>query len=289
MHRSANPRVPRLLPTSVPEFRPDLPPRCLRDRLLRRLQWHLALHDPVREPRNTEPRLGELRRWQQQRLAGSFAGYLADPRTRPAAEFFLDDLYGDCDFSRRDRDVARVLPKMAALLPERMLVTAADGIELGALSHAFDLRMAAWLARALPADAAIDVPAYAAAYRGVARPRLRRHQIALVARIGAALDHAVQLPALWNLLRMCRVPARLAGLDALQSFLERGFGAFRRLDGGADFVGLIVAQETAVSERLFAGEPDPFGVPAPAACRPPPADPASASSARGSGRGRPGR
>ncbi|MBS0193204.1 MAG: hypothetical protein JSR34_03090 [Proteobacteria bacterium] len=231
----------------------------MRARVLRRLAWHRDLHDAQREPRNLAPRLPDLRRWQQQRLAAGFAGFLADARTRPAAEFFLSDLYGDRDFSGRDRDVARVLPKMAKLLPTRMLVTATDGIELAALSHAFDLRMAAALDRALPSDTPIDTAAYAAAYRHVGLPHLRRHQIALVGRIGGALDQAVRMPALWSLLKMCRVPARMAGLDALQSFLERGFGAFRTLDGAQDFVGRIVTAETEVSRRLFAGDADPFG------------------------------
>lgn len=227
--------------------------------MLHRLVCHRALHDAAIEPRNRDPRLPELRRWQQQRLAASFAGFLADPRTRPAAEFFLDDLYGDRDFSGRDRDLARVLPKMAALLPAKMVATAADGIELAALSHALDLRMAAALSASLPEGDAIDAASYSDAYRAVGLPRLRRRQIMLVARIGAALDQAVRMPALWGLLKMCRVPAKLAGLDALQSFLERGFGAFRKLDGAADFVGRIVAQEHKASRRLFAGDSDPFG------------------------------
>ncbi|MBS0212993.1 MAG: hypothetical protein JSR26_07430 [Proteobacteria bacterium] len=243
---------------TAPDRCARLPLAVLRARLLQRLQWHRSLHDAQRDPRNALARLADLRRWQQRRLAAGFAAFLAEPRTRPAAEFFLSDLYGDRDFSGRDRDVARVLPKMAKLLPTRMLVAATDGIELAALSHAFDLRMAAALDRALALAAPIDTAAYAAAYRHVGLPRLRRQQIVLVGRIGGALDQAVRMPALWSLLKMCRVPARLAGLDELQSFLERGFGAFRTLDGAQDFVGRIVAAETAVSRRLFAGDPDPF-------------------------------
>jgi len=87
---------------------------------------------------------------------------------------------------------------------------------------------------------------------------LRRAQIDLIASIGGALDAAVHAPALWRLLQLSRLPAKLAGLGALQSFLERGFGAFRVLGGADDFVGSIVAQEIEVSRRLFASEPDPF-------------------------------
>lgn len=232
----------------------------LRRRVLRRLQWLKAVQDPVAEPRNRDPRLPELRRWQMERLGRSFAHYLAEPRTRPAAEFFLSDLYGDRDFSGRDRDVARVLPKMMGILPAKMIVTAADGVELHALSHALDLRMAQALSSTLPQTAPIDEAAYAQAYRAVGLPHLRLHQIGLIECIGVALDNAVHTPTLWQLLKLSRLPAKLAGLDALQSFLERGFGAFRVLGGADDFVGGIVDQETAVSRRLFAGEADPFRV-----------------------------
>ena len=44
-------------------------------------------------------------------------GALADPTRRAAAMFFLTDVYGDHDFSRRDADIARVIPIMRPLLP----------------------------------------------------------------------------------------------------------------------------------------------------------------------------
>ena len=56
-----------------------------------------------------------------------------------------------------------------------------------------------------------------------------------------------------------RQVARAAGLDALQSFLERGCTAFAGLGDVADFLGDIRRSETAAMQRLFAGHPDPFG------------------------------
>ena len=233
-------------------------PDALRFRVLHRLTCQRALHDPVLEPRNRDLRLPELRRWQMQRLAASFKGFLDDPVSRPAAEFFLSDLYGDHDFSGRDNDVARILPLMTRILPAHMIATTGDALALSALSHALDLRMAEALSHALKPRQAIDAGNYADAYRRVGHRRLRREQIALIERIGSALDAAVHAPALWRLLQLSRLPAKLAGLGALQSFLERGFGAFRVLGGAEDWVGSIVAQEIEFSRRLFAGEPDPF-------------------------------
>ena len=233
-------------------------PDALRQRVLHRLACQRALFDPELEPRNRDPRLPELQRWQMRRLAASFQQLLDDPASRPAAEFFLSDLYGDHDFSGRDRDAARILPKMTRILPAHMIATAGDAIALSALSHAFDLRMAAALSRVLPTSQSIDATSYADAYRSVGHRRLRREQIALISRIGSALGAAVHKPALWRLLRMSRLPARLAGLSALQSFLERGFGAFRVLGDADAFVSRIVAQEAEISRRLFACVREPF-------------------------------
>lgn len=185
---------------------------------------------------------------------------LADPRMQPAAEFFLTDLYGDRDFSARDRDAGRILPLMARLLPDSLLRAAADAIELALLSHAFDLAMADRLARRKKPGAIITERDYVSAYREVGCPRLRRRQIELIGRVGADLDAAVKKHGVHRLLKASRIPAQLAGLSELQSFLERGFSAFAELGGAEDFLGRIDRQEREVSRRLFAGEPDPFGV-----------------------------
>src|SRR5688572_20766314 len=107
-------------------------------RLARVIEANRRGRDAACEPRNRSPWLPVLQRWQAARLERSFVDFLAQPRTEPAARFFLDDLYGDYDVSARDRNVERVLPLMRKLLPAHLIETAADAIELAWLSHAFD-------------------------------------------------------------------------------------------------------------------------------------------------------
>lgn len=223
------------------------------------LQRHQRLHDPVREPRNGLRWLGELRRWQAARLRRSFARFLQDPERRPAAEFFLSDVYGDHDFARRDADIARVLPMMQGLLPERLLATVADGIELGAVTHAMDLDVAEALEGIAPRRRRLDDALYAAAYRAAGGRALRERQIALIERVGNGLAAALAMPGMIGMLRMARGPARLAGLSELQGFLERGFTAFGALGDARGFIAEIVAEERRAMRRLFAGDPAPFG------------------------------
>jgi len=226
-------------------------------RLARIMEANRRLRDPDLTPGNRLTMLPRLQRWQAARLRAAFTDFLADPAMRPAAEFFLSDLYGDHDVSARDRNVERVMPLMRRILPGPLIGAAADAIELAALSHAFDLRMAEYLAADGGGDA-IDAARYGSAYRAVGKPRLRQRQIELIVDVGKLLDRAVRKPWLWRLLKVSRLPAKAAGLSELQSFLERGFSAFRELGGARTFLVEIARREREVSRRLFASHPDPF-------------------------------
>ena len=68
--------------------------------LLAQLQRSQALHNEG--VADIEYELSRLRRWQSTRLARTHADVLHNPRYRPAAEFFLDELYGDRDFRQRE-------------------------------------------------------------------------------------------------------------------------------------------------------------------------------------------
>lgn len=227
-----------------------------------RLAWllgrHQALHDPAQEPRNRLRWVPEVRRWQAERLEASFDRFLRDPKRRPAAQFFLSDIYNDNDFSRRDADVARVLPMMQRLLPATLLTAVADAIELGLLTHAFDLRLARVLQRIAPQRRKLDAALYAQAYREAGLPRLRGHQIDLLAHVGLGLGHALRLPGVAMLLKLSRGPAKAAGLTELQGFLERGYAAFSQLGDVRAFTAEIEQDERDVARRLFDGDPEPF-------------------------------
>lgn len=228
------------------------------DRLARLMARHQALHDPAVEPRNQSPWLAELRRWQSARLKRSFRWFLHDPRRRPAAGFFLTDVYGERDFSRRDSDIARVLPMMRRLLPDKLLGTVADAIELGVVTQTLDLSMVDVLHRLAPRRRRLDEALYAEAYREVGGQAARARQIALIGKVGRGFGKALKLPGVAALLAFSRGPAKLAGLSELQGFLERGFGAFETLGDVEDFIREIELEESELSQRLFAGDPAAF-------------------------------
>jgi hypothetical protein len=220
----------------------------------RDLRTHLATLKALRgAPEDNPPRLSELKRWQAQRLAASYTDVSCVPRYRAATAFFLDDLYGPKDFSARDQAMMRIVPTMARLLPASAVETAALAIELEALSETLDHRVA----RALP-PGPIDDSSYAKAYREAGTREERERQVALIGEVGKRLDALVKRPLVLRTLKLMRTPARLAGLEDLQDFLERGFESFRLMEGAGEFLALIHERETAILNRLFSGAAQPF-------------------------------
>ena len=65
-------------------------------------------------------------------------------------------------------------------------------------------------------------------------------------------------PLIRTALAMMRQPAKLAGMSALQDFLERGFAAFRDMNGASDFLATIDERETRIMEAIIDGSYDPF-------------------------------
>ena len=200
-------------------------------------------------------RVAAVKRWQTARLMRSYTDLSANPRYRAATAFFVEDLYGPKDFSARDAALLKIVPVMARVLPAKAVESAALSVEVEALSEDLDHRLAA----ALPTDA-VDEASYAAAYRSSATPAERARQIELIVEVGKRLDALVHWPFVNRTLKLMRTPARLAGLSDLQDFLERGFSAFASMNGADEFLATVERRETAILNRLFSGEPQPFSV-----------------------------
>src|SRR5437763_17011939 len=227
--------------------------------LTRELARVTRLHEARRADPTLARALQRLGEWQSRRLRDTYADLAAEPRYAPAIAFFQNDLYSGADFSRRDSDLARVVPAMVRFLPAKVIETVAHAVELDALAHELDRSLLARLPRA---DGVFTVAEYCEAYRNPGEYSLRKHQIALIGQVGVALDRYVRMPMIGTALKMMRQPARVAGYSALQDFLERGFAAFRRMGGADEFLAAVAVRETRLHDAIVAGANDPFPDPA---------------------------
>ncbi len=215
---------------------------------------NLAQVSAERAERAAQPALAarvvEVKAYQQRRFQLMYADMLVHPRYAGAARYFLDDLYGPSDFTRRDTQFARIVPGLVRLFPAEVVATVEALTALHALSERFDTAMA----RAVD-DGALDAEAYARAWLHCGDPAGRERQIVLMLRVGVALDVFTRSPLLRHSLRLMRVPARAAGLRALHDFLEAGFETFRAMGGAGDFLALIGERERALARALFTIDP----------------------------------
>jgi len=196
-----------------------------------------------------------VKRIQSLRFELSYRDLLQGGPYQVAARFFMSELYGPVDYSRRDDQFARIAGAIQRLLPQHAVATAVTLARLHGLTEELDLAMGeAW--EADQQSDGSDWVRYIRAWRQTERQQERHSQLRLVLEIGADLDALTRTPGLRLMLRMMRGPAQAAGLPDLQRFLEQGFDTFAsigkgRQEGALQFLKIVERRETEVIESLF--------------------------------------
>lgn len=211
---------------------------------------HLNSVAALRHARESEPGLAArttaIKQFQHDRFRRSYADLLARADLRAAAVFFLDELYGPHDFSARDAQFGRIVPALVRLFPAEIVGTVRQLSELHALSEKLDSAMAMrWDGERL------DGSVYRQLWQATGEAAARQKQIDLMLAVGQGLVRYTRNPVLRAALRMMRKPAKLAGLAALQQFLERGFDTFRGMSDPQGFLATIASREADIARWLF--------------------------------------
>lgn len=201
-----------------------------------------------------------LREWQVRRLRETFADLTDNPGYSKATAFFLDDLYSVEGFESRDDELEKIVPIMMRLLPAHLVQTVGKAMELQALSQELDIKLAQILQDHHVAPGEISVADYTQAYIESGLRQEREHQIDLICDVGHELNSVVDKPFIYGALKLCRRPARAAGLGDLQTFLERGFQAYRSMADPDWFIHQIEVRERHILDRLMHGHRDPFDI-----------------------------
>ena len=192
----------------------------------------------------------QLQHWQCERLLVSHDDLATQSRYQKAMGFFVEELYGPKDFSQRDADLVRVIPKLAKVLPDKAMNAMDDALALNALSFDLDMEMAQYLQTHFP-DEPINRDNYALAYRAVGRMDDRKHQIDIISHLDDQLSDVIKVRGIGMLISLSRRPAKLADLLALHEFLERGFNAFKALGDVQSFIQPVLVREKALMQALL--------------------------------------
>lgn len=225
----------------------------LKQLLLDYHQFRYQPYDQLAEER------AQLSLWQSERLKSTHQDLYTSPRYHEALDFLLEDLYAPKSFTQRDDDLDRIFPMMVKLLPDSLLYTLAELIELNLLTQTLDLELAKMHFEQM-ATHTISTESYAEAYRRCNNKHERLHQIQLIANIGNDLDTFVRSRMLRITLKMTRSAAEMAGLGALHQFLSRGFEAFYEMGGVDDLLDKIIERETVILNQIYSNMANPLGM-----------------------------
>ncbi len=190
-----------------------------------------------------------LRDWQVRRLSTTHADLLASPEYGPGAQFFLTELYGPRDFSRRDADLLALFEFLRSFVPENAIRAMAYAVEVNDLTHQLDGKLLQDL-KAAGVGVEFTQDEYEAAYRqGDYDARVR--QIDLIILTGQELSKLRGAPLVAVTLRAARAPAYRLGWGELQEFLEAGYKAWANMRDPNFFLTTIQTREMAILNRIF--------------------------------------
>ncbi|MDO9435892.1 hypothetical protein [Hydrogenophaga sp.] len=216
------------------------------------IRQHLARVSELRQQARSaglERAVNDVKQLQAQRFRATYTDFLQHRMYAPATRFFLDELYGVHDFAQRDAQFARIAGAVERLFPEAVAQLAVNLAETHALTELLDHQLAMhWLAQDPRLEPALR---YTRSWRLVGDREARARQLAVVQGMGLELQRLTRMKPLRLALRMMRNPARAAGLDALQHFLESGFDAFASLGEARTFLDTIHERESQWIQTLF--------------------------------------
>lgn len=196
--------------------------------------------------------VSDIKAFQARRFMGTYFDLLQTKQYKPATLFFLEELYSEKDYSDRDAQFSRIASTLDRLFPRQVVETAVALAKLHSLTEELDQEMAVnWLN-----NPELDpVSRYIAAWKKVARRADRDLQLNGALKVGQELVVLTRTPGLRLALKMMRRPARLAGMSALQHFLESGFDTFANMnqeaDGTAFFLTTVQIREKKIIDLLF--------------------------------------
>lgn len=190
-----------------------------------------------------------VKQFQARRFRATYIDFMDDPQRVPATRFFLEELYGEHDFTERDAQFARIAGALERIFPPALSALAVDLAEMHALTETLDHQMAGhWLALG---DGLAEPERYMRSWRLTGQRVERERQLAVVQHMGRELEKHTRSKSLLLALRMMRRPAKAAGLSALQQFLESGFTAFGTLGDAQGFLATIAEREQHWVHTLF--------------------------------------
>ncbi|NJN17691.1 MAG: hypothetical protein HC822_16155 [Oscillochloris sp.] len=190
-----------------------------------------------------------LQIFQANRLRRDYNDLALMPQYESVGEFFFTEMYGPRDFSRRDEQ-ARRMQQFLHIVPGVRWNDIEQVLDLLDLTYRLDEHLAQLMVAA-KTGTDFDEATYEHWYRSADNYKQRRHQLEL---INSSLYNVYRLSRsqlLGIALHRSGLIARLAGIEAVHSFLRKGYDAVRSVENIDFFAVTIYNRELARLDRIF--------------------------------------
>lgn len=228
---------------------------------LKKKELHIILQkslDNASEKRNlvlNNPKLLkakiDLKTFQINRLKSTHSDLAQNPGTKDATEFFLNELYGFKDLRKRDKEAAKLIPLIVKMFPTETLKVITDSFVLDSLTEDLETEMAQNLVNDNITLESLTDELYWKYYLKNSTKEERLLQLNYVRDIGYELCSITRFPLIEQVLKMMRLPAKLANLTEIHNFLEHGFFTFKKTKDPEKFIDSIYYRELAIINNAF--------------------------------------
>lgn len=181
--------------------------------------------------------------FQKERLKGTHQDYLDNPDTTQAAQFFLNELYGDKDFSVYYKDLDKLLPTIEKMFPAAALNIITKALSLNLLTEKLDNQLAEKL------GSHFTEQQYWQAYKEIGTFGDRVRQLHLLQEIGQKLIKVSDMPLIAQLLKVMSIPAQQMDLMNLHNFLKDGFYVFKNTKNPQFFMKNVCDREMHILQQ----------------------------------------
>lgn len=199
----------------------------------------------VSESESLSNKVKALKIYQKKRLEKTHVNLFQNQDTRGAAEFFLSEIYSDKDFSKRDKDLNKVVPMMTKIFNQEMLVVLDYAFELDYLTEKMDVIVAKNLSGNFTDDE------YEKVYANKTSFEDRSRQIYLTDMLGKKLISITKLPLIGGLLNKMGLPAKLMGMGDIHNLLKNGFNIFKNTPDIDGFLIELIDKEKSILNTIY--------------------------------------
>ena len=177
--------------------------------------------------------------------------FMNNLNAKGAINFFLEEIYGTKDLSKRDEEVERFINTMEKLISGDTLEVILNAVNLNLITEKLDNDMALRLRENFSKED------YQKAYLETSKS-LREEQVQIIEQLGSSLSSLVKIPFLGMLMKTMTIPAKAQNVYNLHLFLQKGLEVFKSTKNAKNIISTVANREREYINSMYSKNQNSF-------------------------------